>query len=61
MEHRFMEQFSKRDVKVYTVWVGGIEISPELFSIESANDVADDWRRMGYDDVVIGSYYRREQ
>lgn len=56
-----MEQFSKRDVKVYTVWVGGIEISPELFSIESANDVADDWRRMGYDDVVIGSYYRREQ
>ena len=56
-----MEKFSKRDVKIYTVWVGGIEISPELFSEESANDVADDWRRMGYTDVAIGSYYRREQ
>ena len=56
-----MEQFSKREVLVYTVWVGGVETSPELFSIESANDVADDWRRMGYDDVVIGSYFRKEQ
>lgn len=56
-----MEQFSKRDVKVYTVWVGGMEVSPELFNIQQAMDIADDWKRIGYDDVQIGSYYRREQ
>ena len=56
-----MEKFLESDVQVYTVWVGGIEISPELSSIESAKDIADDWRRMGYDDVVIGSYFRKEQ
>tara|TARA_X000001388_G_C2229325_1_gene122472 strand:- start:2184 stop:2354 length:171 start_codon:yes stop_codon:yes gene_type:complete len=56
-----MEQFSKREVLVYTVWVGGVETSEELFNIDTALDVADDWRRKGYDDVEIGSYYRQEQ
>jgi len=56
-----MEQFSKREVLVYTVWVGGVETSEEIFNIDTALDIADDWKRKGYDDVEIGSYYRREQ
>ncbi len=51
----------KDKVLVYTVWVGGVETSEELFNIATALDVADDWRRKGYDDVEIGSYYRQEQ
>ena len=61
LRYRVMEKFSKREVLVYTVWVGGVETSEELFNIDTALDIADDWKRKGYDDVEIGSYYRQEQ
>jgi hypothetical protein len=56
-----MEKFLESNIKVYTVWVGGMEVSPELFNEQQAMDIADDWKRIGYDDVQIGSYFRKEQ
>lgn len=51
----------KDKVLVYTVWIGGVETSEEISNIATALDIADDWRRKGYDDVEISSYYRQEQ
>lgn len=38
----------------YTVWVGGTEVCDEyLNSLEAAQRLADEYRKEGYDDVII--------
>jgi len=37
----------------WTVWVGGSEMDTHLVSLDQAQLIADEWRRRGYDDVVI--------
>lgn len=37
----------------WTVWVGGSEMDTHLVSFQQAQFVADEWKRRGYDDVVI--------
>jgi len=43
------------DNNKYTVWVGGV---PDLenINIEYAEEIADEWREQGYDDVRIEKY-----
>lgn len=40
----------------YTVWVGGTEVTEHLLPKCVAERIADDWRKRGYDDVVVESY-----
>lgn len=40
--------------KMFTVWVGGTEITDHLMPLDEANEVAEYWRDLGYDDVEIG-------
>jgi alpha-D-ribose 1-methylphosphonate 5-phosphate C-P lyase len=54
-------QFSNREIQVFTVWVGGVEVTDELFNLNEADEVVDDWKDRGYDDVGIMTYFRREQ
>lgn len=37
----------------YSVWVGGIEVNDNYLSKEDAEMYADEFRRLGYDDVII--------
>ena len=37
----------------WTVWVGGSEMDTHLVSLNEAQLIADEWRRRGYDDVVM--------
>jgi len=37
----------------WTVWVGGSEMDTHLVSLDKAQLIADEWRRRGYDDVVM--------
>jgi len=40
--------------KLYTVWVGGIEVNNYyLTDEESAEQLAEDYRKDGYDDVKV--------
>jgi len=39
--------------KKYTVWVGGGEVNDYLLSLHSANKLANEYIRDGYDDVNI--------
>lgn len=38
----------------WTVWVGGGEVNSYLLSKEQAEDIAQEWKDKGYDDVVVG-------
>lgn len=40
----------------YTVWVGGTEVTDHLLPKCVAESVAEDWRKQGYDDVVVEAY-----
>ena len=40
----------------FSVWVGGIEVNDFLLSEEEANNLADEWRAKGYDDVYVDDY-----
>lgn len=42
--------------RIYTLWVGGVEVNDYLLTWDEANDLATDLRQAGYDDVEIGSY-----
>jgi len=42
-----------KEMSNWTVWVGGSEMDTHLVSLDKAQFVADEWRRRGYDDVVI--------
>ena len=39
--------------RVYTVWVGAMEVNDEYQTLEDAQKLADIYERHGYDDVVI--------
>lgn len=41
----------------YTVWVGGIEVNDSLLPKEKAVEVANSYRKQGYNDVHIEKYY----
>lgn len=41
----------------YTVWVGGVEVNTFLMPKEVAIEVANLYRKQGYDDVHIEKYY----
>lgn len=40
----------------YTVWVGGVEVNDYLLTEPEAEEVANNWRSQGYDDVTIEKY-----
>ena len=40
-------------IKNWTVWVGGIEVNDYYLTKEEADDLADEYRADGYDDVVV--------
>jgi len=40
-------------MSTWTVWVGGSEMDTHLVSLKEAQLIADEWRRRGYDDVVM--------
>ena len=56
-----MEKFSHREIEVYTVWVDRVQISPEIYNLQEAQDVFDDWRRKGYTDLDLMCEYRFEE
>jgi hypothetical protein len=60
-EDRVMEKFSHREIEVYTVWVDRVQISPEMYNLQEAKDVFDDWRRKGYTDLDLMCEYRFEE
>jgi len=39
----------------FSVWVGGGEINPSFLCQEDAERVAEEWRKQGYDDVIVES------
>lgn len=41
---------------VYSVWVDGLEMSQEFKNQQIAIDIADDWKRLGFENVDIMSY-----
>lgn len=41
--------------KIYTVWVGGIEVNNYLLTKEEADYLANEYRDVGHDDVVVES------
>jgi hypothetical protein len=46
--------------KIWTVWVGGVEINDYYMTHARALEVAEDWREQGYDDVAIENHELRE-
>ena len=42
--------------KNHTVWVGGVEVSDCLLSKREADNLADEYRADGYDDVSVEQY-----
>lgn len=56
-----MEKFSHREIEVYTVWVDRIQMSGEIYNLQEARDVFDDWIRLGYTDVDLMCEYRFEE
>ena len=43
-------------VMLYTIWVGGVEVTPFLTNREEAYRIASNWRNEGYDDVIVERY-----
>lgn len=40
-------------MKKYSVWVGGVEVNDYLLTKKEAENLAREYRKAGYDDVVI--------
>lgn len=40
-------------MKTYSVWVGGSEVNPYYLTKESAERIAQAWKSMGYEDVIV--------
>ncbi len=38
---------------LYTIWVGGVEVTAHLTNREEAYRIASNWRNDGYSDVVV--------
>ena len=43
-------------IKIYTVWVGGVEVNDYLLTKEDAEDLAQEYIDDGYNDVAITKY-----
>ena len=41
------------DKKIYTVWVGGVEVNDSFLNWEDAEQLYKHWLSMGYHDVII--------
>jgi len=41
---------------LYTIWVGGVEVTAHLTNREEAHRIASNWRNDGYDDVIVERY-----
>ena len=41
---------------MYTIWVGGVEVTPFLTNREEAYRIASNWRNDGYTDVIVERY-----
>lgn len=39
--------------KRFSVWVGGVEVNDALLSESEANEIAEQYRSEGYDDVQV--------
>ena len=39
--------------KLFTVWVGGVEVNDYYLTLEKAEELAEEYEMDGYDDVVI--------
>jgi hypothetical protein len=48
-------------MEVYTVWVDGLEMSQDIYNLQTAKDIADDWKRLGFTDVDIMCQYKFEE
>lgn len=44
-----------REVRKYTVWVGGTEVTDHFVTYTTAKNILADYTKQGYDDVVIQS------
>ena len=42
--------------KIYTVWVGGVEVNDYLLTEDEAISISEAWKNEGYDDVQIDKY-----
>ena len=42
-----------REVRKYTVWVGGTEVTNNFVTYTTAKNIFADYTKQGYDDVVI--------
>ena len=39
--------------KLFTVWVGGVEVNDYYLTLEKAEELAKEYEMNGYDDVII--------
>ena len=39
--------------KLYTVWVGGVEVNDYYLPKDKAESLAEEYRAEGYDDVIV--------
>lgn len=39
--------------KLFTVWVGGLEINDYYLTEQEANRLVDQYRNLGYEDIVL--------
>ena len=44
-----------KEVRKYTVWVGGTEVTDHFVTYTTAKNIFADYTKQGYDDVVIQS------
>lgn len=40
---------------MYAVWVGGSEMDNYIYDKDKADFIAESWRKLGYDDVIVES------
>jgi hypothetical protein len=38
---------------LYTVWVGGVEVNDQYLTEQQAEQLANDYRNVGHEDVII--------
>lgn len=55
-EDYILSKIEYESVKQYTVFVGGAEVNDELLTIDEAEDLAEEYKKDGYDDVSVLKY-----
>ena len=45
-----------RNLKCYSVWVGGVEVNDYKLTRAEAEELAQEYKDDGYDDVVVDKY-----